>query len=340
MITPLWAARRYKRWALSQCYQYCRLKSRSRVQLAAVKQSLQQYTFTHAPKITITLSSRRLGHRDSFMPRLLQSILANTHDLMAIELLIWVDDDDDLFFYRQLKEQYQARLPLRFVIGARGKGYGDLMRFNTELYRLRSASAILWLGVSEDAVFTLNAWDVEILRIFTEADRCQYIGAQISFASTIEKRGPFHNYPTPIYQYGVEPYPIARIALLELIEQAIAHYDGWTPLGRVVGTDAFLADMLRHMWTRHKVNMHVQLPPFIKQYGGKAWNNPKRIDIHYRAVNRFMSEEIQRMHGEIVDFLFDNGLFSNGSSSNGAFSNGTVNSGERQATTPDTPERT
>jgi len=299
------------RWKFDQLYKKLRLNCYSQEKLEKIKQSLQQYNFSHSPTITITFSSRHLGNRDNLIENFFHTILAQTYNLMDIEILIWVDDDDDLIYYHQLKTEYQDLIPLRFVVGDRGNGYGDLMRFNTELYKLRRETSTLWLGVSEDAIITLKNWDVAIQSIFKESDENQCIGAQISFQKTIEKQGPFYNYPTPIYQYGAECYPVARIALIESIEKAIEYYDGWTPLGSVVGTDAFLADILRHMWERHNINMHVQLPSFIKRSGGQAWvNNQKRIEIHYQAVNKFMSEETQIRHNEIVDYLFQSVYFS------------------------------
>jgi hypothetical protein len=270
-----------------------------------MKQKLMEGNRTHRPEclITMTLGSRQFGHRDNYLENFLRSFLEMTEKPGRVEILIKVDDDDDLLFFHHIKRKYLGKIDIRFLVSERGRGYADFHQYHESLLRLRSPSSRIWNLQSEDAVFVLSKWDSQMLSILADYPHDCFIGTNCPFEEAISIHGPFPVSP-PVYWVRGDLFPVMGYGIIKCMGEVARKYPGWTSFGNSETVGGFAGDILRRLWERHQMKLHVQFPAFTEERGIVGWYaNPDRHDRRTETNINFFLKENQKIRDEMVDAI-------------------------------------
>lgn len=294
------------RWSVDQWSRRGRIRRMSPAHLQELKEELMRDHTQQSPGclITMTLGSRQLGHRDNRLEEFLQSFLRMTEQPERVEILLKVDDDDDLLYFRSIKRRYHSTIDLRFLVSARGRGYADGHLFHEALLQLRNPGSRFCILQSEDAEFTLPGWDSMLLSHIPQDEHHCFIGTDCSFEEAIAILGPFPVEPVPVYWVRGSLFPVIGFGLLNCTRAVARKYPGWTCLGNSMAAHMFVGDVLRRLWERHQLKLHVQTPLFVRERGVIGWyGNPERHDLRTEVNTHFFLAEHQRIRDEMADAI-------------------------------------
>ena len=291
-------------WALAQHLRRLRLKIVPATYLQKLsKELIHDDRAGHSRfLITLTLASRHLGHKYNRLDGFLRSFLEMTEDLQQVEILIKIDKDDDLIFFHKIKRKYQAKLNLFFLLSDRGKGYGEVFRYHVSLLPWRSPSSRIWVLQSDDALFVLPKWDNRLLTALADYPHDHFICTDCPFEEAISIIGPNPKTPVPVYWVRGDLFPVVGSGILRCTEKIAQKHAGWTSLGNGFNIDGFAGDLLRRLWQRHRLKLHIQLPTISKEYAARGWVGVKgREELRTKTLLKFFSKEDQMVRDEMVD---------------------------------------
>lgn len=256
------------------------------------------------PEISAFCLSRRLGNRDSNLPRMLESLLATAERPERLEILVKIDLDDDLDYYMRIKRHYADRLALRIFATERRRGPADMHIFYSELLGEVAPSAKIVLGVTDDGIFGRPNWDTELVQAPDEAGSDMFMGGELPFEQvvTLEESLQARNATTPIFQYGSNNFWYVSVPLLRLIGEVARNEPGWTPFGRSLCVDTFISSIVATAWDEHALRLYIQRDRFMLRTGIVSFMfDTDRDRIRTAGLLDLMSAEHKEVRRRIVD---------------------------------------
>ena len=292
-------------WQLDQKLRKAHMKLISAQQLAEIKEYLLKSTsYKSECLITITFGSRQFGNRDNLLDNFLRSFLRMTGNPQRVEILLKIDHDDDLLFYYKIKKRYHNKINLRFLISDQGRGYQDVHLWHSSLLKIRSFSSRVLFVLTEDAEFCRKNWDAELLALINRHAHNFFIATPCSLEEAIEILGPNPVSP-PVYWIRGADYPIFGMDILKCNEVVAKKYYGWTCIGNSVIIDGFCGDLLRGLWQRYTINLHLQVPFFVQRKGVFSWtDSEERCRTRTEVLTKFFSQEDKKVREEMVDMIY------------------------------------
>lgn len=294
------------RWLIDQYQRRLRMRRLTPQQILELRRVLMEKGGRPRPEclITITFGSRQFGNRDNRMVDFLNSVVATTEDTRRVEILLKIDEDDDLLFFRNIQRTYQSKLVLRFLVNERGRGYADMHKYHTSLLKLRSPSSRMLYILTEDAVLTVPRWDTQLLELTAHRADNFFIATPATFAETISIMGPNPVKPVPVYWVRGDDFPIIGMRLLDCTARVVAMHPGWTCLGNLFNVDGFSGDILRRLWELHRMNLHIPVPQFAQRTGVYNWAaSPERNSLRTETLLDFFKEPNQKIRDEMVEAI-------------------------------------
>ncbi len=254
--------------------------------------------------ITLTFGSRQFGNRDNLLPQFLQSFLSMTDDPSRAEILIKIDDNDDLLFFHKLKKKYQNTLRLRFIVTPQGRGYHDIFIWHADLFRMRHPTTRALFILSEDAEFCHKHWDKDLFSAVKDLEHNYFLATPCSLEETTRIIGPNPATPIPIYWVAGTDFPIIGVDILKCSEMVASKYPGWRCTGNTYSVEGFSADLIRRVWEKYRVNLHIRIPEFALRRGITSWtDNPERSKTRTDSLIKFFSPETQSVREEMADVI-------------------------------------
>lgn len=291
------------RWYIDQHQRRACMKRLSSQQVLRLRQELMEGGEKNRPEcqITITFGSRQFGNRDNCLLNFLDSAVRTIENSKRVEILLKIDEDDDLLFFRHVQRMYQSKLILRFLVSERGRGYADMHKYHAALLKLRSPTSRMLYILTEDAVFTVPNWDSQLLEVASQMENDFFIATPATLEETISLMGPNPVEPEPVYWVRGDDFPIISMRLLRSTENVANRYPGWTCLGNTFNVDGFSGDILRRLWELHRVNIHIRVPLFAQRTGVYNWAaSPKRNHLRTETLLEFLREPNQKIRDEMV----------------------------------------
>ncbi len=295
-------------WSLDQTWRKFRMSLISKKTLEGITQRLSKGSRALAESclISITFGSRQFGNRDNLLEKLLiKSFLSMTEHPEKIEMLIKIDTDDDLLFFDRIHRQYRGRINLRFFVSERGRGYRDIHKWHSSLFKFRSPNSRFLIIFSEDAEFCYKNWDTALLSQIDPIPHNFFVGTLVPLEETIKIHGPNPVSP-PLYWIGGADFPVIGTDIPKYSEQITRKYRDWTPLGNTFSVEAFAADLVRRAWQLHHLNIHLQTPMFAKRRGVFCWTaNEDRKNARTESLMKFFEKETQKVRDEIAGLIYE-----------------------------------
>jgi hypothetical protein len=258
--------------------------------------------------VSITIPSRKLGNRNNHLRTALDSFVRMTRHPQRCEILLKVDEDDDLAFFKGIKCQY-PKINLRFFVTTGGRGYADLHQYYTFLLDQASPKSRAWLPFSDDSIFIREGWDLDAYDLI-DRESVFVAGAQ-PFTSEVGLIGPIITKPKPVYCYGCEGLPIVSFTLLKSLRDSAKQVPGWTRLGDIPSVDSLLAGIVHILYQEHGINIYRQLDRYYVQLPRKvSWTkSPKRVASFVETFDKFFSPTSVATRTQVVERMYQTGLF-------------------------------
>lgn len=258
--------------------------------------------------VSITIPSRKLGHRDNHLKTVLNSFVRMTGHPNRCEILVKVDEDDDLAFFNGIKKRY-PNVNLRFFVTPGRGGYAGFTHYYSYLVSQASPTSKSWLPGCDDVVFVREGWDLDVYDLIDREP--VFVAGAVPFTSEIGIIGPIITKPKPVYGYGTEGAPIVSFTLLKALREASEDLDGWTPLGDIPNVDAFIASVLHILYQEHGINIYRQLDRYCVQLARKvSWTkSPDRVALFVETFDKFFSPTSIATRTQVVERMYQDGLF-------------------------------
>ena len=233
----------------------------------------QDVNFTDAIFV-FTFGSRIVDNRDNILDKVFASFLENTNDINLFEFRIKVDDDDNLMYFAKLEKKY-AKIQMSFHATPRGNGYADMHLWHNQLFEKRSNSVKYHIIITDDALFSVKNWDVDLLeRIALKETITKYwIGMPNRLEDAIKVMGPNPVTPTPVFWIAGTDFPILSAALMYKIKEFTRKLPdkSWTPYGNLFNIDSYFGDILKNMSVDKAKVCHLEVGNYFKRLGVTSW---------------------------------------------------------------------
>lgn len=247
--------------------------------------------------LTLTVPVRYFHVKNIYFERYLETLVCKSYDLSSIELLIWVDEDDNLKWFSDLKTKYAGSLRMIFFIGPQRGGYQSTNYFHAELIKNRSLSSKIWVMQAADCSIEISNWDKILLETVSQAGKDYFICTDASLEESISIKGPNPILPRPVYWIRGVLWPIVSMKLLDDLLTVVPQDSEWTILGKSFNMDGYFGDLLRHLYQQHDLNIHIQVPEFFKEYNPVGWKGVKsRESLRTRTLLELFSFSTQAVH--------------------------------------------
>ena len=254
--------------------------------------------------LTLTLPVRYFHVKNIYFERYLETLLDKSYDLSSIELLVWVDEDDNLKWFSDLKVKYAGILRMIFFIGPQRGGYQSTNYFHAELIKNKSCDSRIWVMQASDCSIEISNWDKILLEIVARSAKNYFICTDASLEESISIKGPNPIVPKPVYWIRGALWPIVSTNLLDDLLSAVPPDREWTILGKSFNMDGYFGDLLRHLYQQHRLNIHIQVPEFFKEYNPVGWKGVKsREDLRTRTLLELFSFSTQAVHKYLAYIL-------------------------------------
>jgi len=252
-----------------------------------------------APFLSFLMGTRKCGNPCNQMRSFLDSVLEMTDEVEGIEILARIDQDDDLYYYRDIRREYAGRLNLRFVVGDRGRGYEDLHRFVHELVAHISPSSMAIFGCSDDSYLAKKGWDSSARQVIRHyPDNLFFVNSGRNLKMPYDNLEAFFR---SLWTMGPSaPFPIIGRRVFEIIQETVAPLEGWTTFGNSVMADSFFEAIQMYLWRVAGVQRTVQLQGIICQHvevisGAHKEGNPWQHPIAIRSYQEFVTPQTQKV---------------------------------------------
>jgi len=294
-------------WQMNQSLRQWQLRCLSEDRKREIKRTLTEDSFTPVPGclLTISFGSRQLGNRDNLLEQFCRSFLQMTADPKRVEIILKIDEDDDLIFFYDIKNWYKGKINLRFIVSPRGRGYADMHIWHANAFKWRSPSSLALFILTEDAEFCYKNWDTKLISMIKARPHHLFIGAPCPLEEAMRMVGPNPVKPVPVYWLVGAEFPIIGMDLLKCTQRVADRYPGWTCYGNLLLIDSFSGDMLRGLWNRHKTNLNMEVPFFVRRKGVFSWtDSQERSSVRNNTLLEFFKEENQKIRDEMVDEIY------------------------------------
>jgi hypothetical protein len=235
----------------------------------------QEIDFTDSIFI-FTFGSRLLGNRDNILDKVFASFLEKTNNTKLFEFRIKVDDDDNLNYFSSLKKKY-GKIQITFHATPRGNGYADMHLWHNQLFEKRSSSVKYHIIITDDALFSVKNWDIDLLKRIASKERetRYWIGMPNKLEDAIKVMGPNPVTPTPVYWVAGTDFPILSAALMLKIKEFTKELPdkNWTPYGNLFNIDSYFGDILKNMRIDKARVCHLEVDNYFKRTGVTSWNS-------------------------------------------------------------------
>jgi hypothetical protein len=238
---------------------------------------------------------------------MLDSFVRHTRHPEKCEVLVKVDQDDDLEYFKRLHSSFPT-LNLRFFPTPRGNPF-SLHRYHSFLIDHASPTSKAWFTGSDDGVFVREGWDLDVYALIDREP--VFVAGSKPLSSQIGLIGPIITNPKPVYGYGAEAFPVVAFNLLRALDDASKDLEGWTTLGDAPWVDAYIAGLVHLLIEKHGVNIYHQIDRYCAQAPRKvSWTrNPKKVAVFVETMDKFFSSSAVAARTQVVDRLCRSGLF-------------------------------
>ena len=263
--------------------------------------------------ISILIVSRKSGNPCNKLRSFLDSLLVKTSNLRNVEVLVRIDNDDDLYYYLNIKREFSAKISLSFVVGDRERGYRDLHKLAHHLISFLAEGSKAVLACSDDSLLCRQNWDVLVKEVIgSYPDNIFFINP--SRGRTWEL--PYENLELFFHLLWEKGPPalfsIIGRSVIEIITEAVEGIDSWTCFGNSVLADSFFETLQMYLWTITKVKRGVNLQGIVdlqpelilpdhKQ--GKRWSHPIAVEAYKEFITLETQEVIRSIAGKIAERL-------------------------------------
>lgn len=257
--------------------------------------------------ITIIGSSRRHENPNNRLGTFLESVVRNTFHPKRVEVIFRIDEDDDLTYFLNVREQFKNKVNLRFIVGER-VGYPNNHRMLAEASEQAAPSSKAFMIASDDCLIVNRGWDIEVEGLIRECpDNIFLINTQRDFR--LPRSGP-HWFFIGLYKYGPASFfPIVSRRVIDAAREISVKHGDWTPLGNTVLVDSYCETLFMNLERKSGQNRVFVLPNTIIGLADKAVAAHKKgalfseSPVIARALEKFLLESTQEVIGRIADRL-------------------------------------
>jgi hypothetical protein len=259
--------------------------------------------------ISMVGASRKINNPNNRLEGLLRSVIQKTCDLSRVEMILRIDEDDDLFFYREIQKTFGGRVNLHFVIGGRKGGYLGLHRLVAETLDHLAPSSLIAFGVADDCTMWRQDWDEEFIKIMAHyPDNIFFINTRHDFRLNYENDNMFF---WMLWTCG-PPSPFAAVGrkVLKITAEIAKQYEDWTAYGNSVMCDSFFEALNYYVWKGTGLYREPIIPntivarldtviPEHKEGGGPF----KQSQLVINCYSQFLKEGTQSVIREMAQVL-------------------------------------
>lgn len=284
----LWLQRRiYESW------RKFKISNRSEQKTVELIKYLKNIKDNSNIKISLACLSRRIGNRDSNLPKLLNSALRTAVDFKAVEIVVKIDCDDDLEYYFNVKKIFEKKIAIKIIVSERLNGAASMHIFYDEILESLSPGSEILQIVSDDAVFIKNEWDKIVLNNIRNKQE-DYVGGENSFqevVSTVDTIG-LDNKSPKIKQFKTNNYPFVSVSLLNKLKKISKEYPGWTAFGNTLCVDTYFSAITSTAYHEYNNNMYIPIPKILEREGVVSFlYEPERSSVRYQGIIETMSDK-------------------------------------------------
>ncbi len=192
-------------------------------------------------KISFACSMRHLGNTDSNPDKFFKSLIEETKNLDAVEVLIAIDSDDDIRFFINLINLYKDKIHSKLIVVNKKFGYNGLHLYDKILYKNISPYTKMICDFSDDCRIVKKSWDIDLLKIdrkyedniyIIHSSKSKYRKTNIDYTKIsidffiylYSVVGPASYFPI----FSKKILDIANESLLKIEDKKIA--DNWSPV--------------------------------------------------------------------------------------------------------------
>jgi hypothetical protein len=294
-------------WILKDALHRVRRKIRKRKinKIIAANKTITKFD---SARFVLTFGSRLIGNRDNVLEKVFDSFLENTSNPAVFEFRIKLDLDDDLIYFEKLKARYR-KIQIVFNHTPRGQGYADMHLWHNELCDQRSENVKYHIIITDDALFTMLNWDVDLTSKIIEKEllTIYWIGMPNKVEEAIKLMGPNPIKPEPVYWVAGTDFPVLSINLIQLIGDYVSDLgnDKWSAFGNLFNIDSYFGDLLRHMDFESARICHLEIGDYFKRVGITSWNSyiwpgeSKKGHLRTSTLRAFFGDESQNVRKKI-----------------------------------------
>lgn len=118
-----------------------------------------------APTFSVSAATRFVNNIDHKLPTLLYCLFVNALAPMNFEVLLAVDEDDDLTYFKFLQVLFKKKLNIRVIVGETNRGYRNLHHIQSDVMLQRFSSSAGVFSVTDDTCINKKYWDIEMLAL-------------------------------------------------------------------------------------------------------------------------------------------------------------------------------
>jgi hypothetical protein len=248
-------------------------------------EALQTPTLTQVEDVKISMvgASRRINNPNHRLSHLIQSIIDTADNPAELELILRIDDDDDLLYFRRVQVRYGSQLCIRFVVGGRKAGFLGLHSLVLETLAHIAPRSNIVFGVADDCLLMRDGWDRDFVRgQELYSDNIMFINTGRDALLVYENEDTFFKH---LWDYGppAMSWAVGKQVLKTTAKIALKH-EGWNAFGHNMLVDSFLETLQFYLWqktgqrrvTNVSYAVAVRLDTVIPEHKqGALWNKSR-----------------------------------------------------------------
>lgn len=215
-----------------------------------------------APRFSIVLPTKFSRNADHKLIALLLSLYDNAAFPADFEVLLGVDADDDMNYFRFVREFFREKLQLRIFVGEEHRGYRNLYKINAELALNLAGSSQGILSLSDDTFIDRRCWDVAILSMIASCPDRIYMAHPIPNIGAQKDRASLPGFLSDLWFFGPRSFhPFLSREFIFALDEATENMSDWTLFGNSVMSDSYFDILTFLLLDRHNLDMVVPMPP-------------------------------------------------------------------------------
>jgi hypothetical protein len=245
-------------------------------------------------------ASRKNKNPNNRLSAFLNSLCKKTFDLTQIEMILRIDNDDELEYYKYIYQSFGQKICIKFVLGDRKTGYKGIHHFVNETLDYLAPSSKIIFGITDDCYIKNQGWD----KIFFEAiknnpDNMFFINTKRDFYLKYESRYLFF---LELWRHGPAAYfPAISRRIIDILKETSLHYPGWTAFGNSMLCDSFFETLQFYLWEMTGQRRVVMAPTTIDAQPDISIADHKegalftQSPVFIKAYEEFLTYPIQKI---------------------------------------------